>query len=308
MAGPAPRSTMTATPAIAGPLLEERVDRGQHRAACRGRVLDGEHGASGDVGPLDPALEAVLLLALAHDEGVEHLAAARRIVEHRGGDRIRPERQSPDSRVLPVRRELAHDGTHERCSNRVEGDAAQVDVVVGLATTGQDDPPPDDGLLDDLVPQGIPRVTGHARSLGCAAWRPEPCWCSPDASGALACRPWRPSSPCSCTPSTDRSPPSRLGCARPSRPTIRVLRWSSSSPGPWPACSPPIALSQRSSHRRVAEYVLLDPVLPPVTDGWPDAPVTVVVDDESADASVQGRLRGWTVLTSADFAAWTPAD
>ena len=71
---------------------------------------------------------------------------------------------------------------------------------------------------------------------------------------------------------------------------------------------PAIALAQRSSHRRVAEYVLLDPVLPPVTDGWPDAPVTVVVDDESADASVQGRLRGWTVLTSAAFAAWTPAD
>lgn len=71
---------------------------------------------------------------------------------------------------------------------------------------------------------------------------------------------------------------------------------------------PAIALAQRSSHRRVAEYVLLDPVLPPVTDGWPDAPVTVVVDDETADASVQGRLRGWTVLTSSGFSAWVPAD
>jgi hypothetical protein len=58
---------------------------------------------------------------------------------------------------------------------------------------------------------------------------------------------------------------------------------------------PAVALSQRSSRRRVAEYVLLDPELPPVTDGWPDAPVTVLSSDNSSDASIQGRLRGWTV-------------
>jgi hypothetical protein len=59
---------------------------------------------------------------------------------------------------------------------------------------------------------------------------------------------------------------------------------------------PAIALSQRAAHRRVSEYVLIDPDLPPVTDSWPDAPVTVVSSDESSDASIQGRLRGWTVL------------
>lgn len=78
--------------------------------------------------------------------------------------------------------------------------------------------------------------------------------------------------------------------------------------GPLARALPAVALAQRSAHRRVAEYVLLDPELPPVTDGWPDAPVTVVVDDESADASVQGRLRGWTVLTTAAFRTWAPAD
>ena len=78
--------------------------------------------------------------------------------------------------------------------------------------------------------------------------------------------------------------------------------------GPLARVLPAVALAQRSAHRRVAEYVLLDPELPPVTDGWPDAPVTVVVDDESADASVQGRLRGWTVLTTAAFRTWAPAD
>ena len=59
---------------------------------------------------------------------------------------------------------------------------------------------------------------------------------------------------------------------------------------------PAIALSQRSAHRRVSEYVLIDPVLPTVTDGWPDAPVTIVSSDESSDASIHGRLRGWTVV------------
>ena len=58
---------------------------------------------------------------------------------------------------------------------------------------------------------------------------------------------------------------------------------------------PAIALSQRSSRRRVSEYVLIDPALPPVTDGWPDAPVTLVSSDETSAAAVQGRLRGWTV-------------
>lgn len=71
---------------------------------------------------------------------------------------------------------------------------------------------------------------------------------------------------------------------------------------------PSVALSQRSSHRPVVGYVLVEPVLPPVTDGWPDAPVTVVTDDPASDASVQGRLRGWRVLTSQQYAADVDAD
>lgn len=71
---------------------------------------------------------------------------------------------------------------------------------------------------------------------------------------------------------------------------------------------PAVALAQRSAHRRTIEYLLIDPALPHVSDGWPDAPVTVVSDDETSDASVQGRLRGWTVLTSAQSASWRPGD
>lgn len=68
------------------------------------------------------------------------------------------------------------------------------------------------------------------------------------------------------------------------------------------ALLPSVALAQRSAHRRVAGYVLVDPVLPVVSDGWPDAPVTVVTDDDTSPASMQGRLRGWEVLTSAQYA------
>lgn len=63
---------------------------------------------------------------------------------------------------------------------------------------------------------------------------------------------------------------------------------------------PAIALSQRSSHRRVTEYVLIEPELPAVTDTWPDATVTLVSDDDSL--AMQGRLRGWDVLARVDYA------
>lgn len=66
---------------------------------------------------------------------------------------------------------------------------------------------------------------------------------------------------------------------------------------------PAIALSQRSNRRSVIGYVLVDPRLPVVTDSWPDAPVTVVTDDPGSDASVQGRLRGWRVVTREQYAA-----
>lgn len=62
---------------------------------------------------------------------------------------------------------------------------------------------------------------------------------------------------------------------------------------------PAVALSQRSSHRGVVGYVLVDPVLPPVTDSWPDAPVTLVSDDEWI--VTQARLRGWDLVPRDDL-------
>jgi hypothetical protein len=69
---------------------------------------------------------------------------------------------------------------------------------------------------------------------------------------------------------------------------------------------PGVALSQRSLHRRVAEYLLIEPSLPPVTDSWPDAPVTVATD--SPDRSALVHLRGWTGLPLVDLARWRPAE
>ena len=67
------------------------------------------------------------------------------------------------------------------------------------------------------------------------------------------------------------------------------------------ALLPAIALSQRSSHRTVEAYVLVDPDLPPVTDSWPDAPVILVSDDEWL--VTQARLRGWDLVDHADLPA-----
>lgn len=58
---------------------------------------------------------------------------------------------------------------------------------------------------------------------------------------------------------------------------------------------PAVALGQRAMHRRVAEYVLVDPDMPDVSDAWPDAPVSVYLTDTTTPAASQGRLRGWPV-------------
>jgi len=67
---------------------------------------------------------------------------------------------------------------------------------------------------------------------------------------------------------------------------------------------PAVALAQRSAHRRVREYVLIEPDLPPVSDGWPDAHVLVFSDGEQN----QARLRGWTILPLDSIADWAPGD
>lgn len=70
---------------------------------------------------------------------------------------------------------------------------------------------------------------------------------------------------------------------------------------------PHVAVAQRAAHRRIAEYVLVDPELPSVTDSWPDAPV-IVLCEATSEASLHGRLRGWTVLPTDALLDWSPSD
>lgn len=59
------------------------------------------------------------------------------------------------------------------------------------------------------------------------------------------------------------------------------------------AALPAVALAQRTAHRRVAGYVLIDPDAPSSSDTWPDAPVAVVTSD--TQIARMSTLRGWSV-------------
>ena len=78
-----------------------------------------------------------------------------------------------------------------------------------------------------------------------------------------------------------------------------VLRLSPAPPvivvahGTGCAALPALALAQRTAHRRVGAYVLVEPDAPASSDTWPDAPVFVVTDDEHRARLCA--LRGWTV-------------
>src|SRR5699024_6580060 len=110
-------------------------------------VLDDEHILAGDILAFDAALHAVLLGFLANDEGIDPLAG----VHDRGGDRVGAEGQPADVGVLPVAGQLAQELADELGGLRVQGGAAQVDVVVGLLAGGEGDFAVDDGeLLDEL--------------------------------------------------------------------------------------------------------------------------------------------------------------
>lgn len=70
------------------------------------------------------------------------------------------------------------------------------------------------------------------------------------------------------------------------------------------AILPAVALAQRSAHRMVASYVLVDPDADPTGSDWPDAPVHIL--DTSGDAADRARLRGWghrSVTSASELAA-----
>lgn len=61
---------------------------------------------------------------------------------------------------------------------------------------------------------------------------------------------------------------------------------------------PDIAFALRALHRRVVGYRIVDGILPPPGNEWPDAHVVyeLTTDDDSLRAqALQARLRGWDV-------------
>lgn len=63
---------------------------------------------------------------------------------------------------------------------------------------------------------------------------------------------------------------------------------------------PAVARSLRARSVHVLDYVLVEPMIPPVSDTWPDAPVTVYCESGSETARMSD-LRGWTVRDLPDL-------
>ena len=93
-------------------------------------------------------------------------------------------------------------------------------------------------------------------------------------------------------PMADPAPISARAC---------VAIHEASPPGPLVIVAPPasagivaaVALAQRTAHRVIGGYVLIDPPEDPTGNDWPDAPVHVLAAQGSA-AFARARLRGWT--------------
>jgi hypothetical protein len=66
---------------------------------------------------------------------------------------------------------------------------------------------------------------------------------------------------------------------------------------------PAVARSLHARSIQVFDYVLVEPVIPPVSDIWPDAPVAVFCQSGSETARMAG-YRGWAVHDLADLSTF----
>src|SRR5699024_582914 len=110
----------------------------------------GQYSSAPYVRPLDTPLQTVCLVRLTDHEGVQFAPAGVRRVQHRGGHRVRTQRQPADRVELQVRDVVQHDRADQRCGSSVQGHPAQIDVVVGLLPGGQGHLPTYDRFVVDL--------------------------------------------------------------------------------------------------------------------------------------------------------------
>jgi hypothetical protein len=133
--------------------LTQCLNRREHTASGGGGVLHGDDASASDIRTFDASLQAVRLLTLAYNKGVQDTSLSSRGVEHRGAHRIRTQRQPTDGVKFEIVEEVEHHAAQNRCGDTVEGHAPQVHVVVGLTTRRQDNTAVHDCLGDDLCAQ-----------------------------------------------------------------------------------------------------------------------------------------------------------
>ena len=139
------------------PLLAAPLDRLDGGAAGRDDVLDDQDTGSGvEQRALDPALEAVLLLLLADEEGEQVVAG--RIGDGGARDRVGAHRHSSDGGGAQPR-SLGGDELAERAEPRLAQDRALgVDVVGGGGAAGQRHLTDHECVLAQLRDQRLPRA------------------------------------------------------------------------------------------------------------------------------------------------------
>ncbi len=113
------------------------------------------------------------LAFLADDERIERPPFGCRGVQHRDRDGIGAQREPADGVRLDVvlPQQVEHHSADERGRPVVEGDPAQVDVVVGLAPAGERDRAVDDGQLGDQHEQSLALGRGRGLARVRHGWR-----------------------------------------------------------------------------------------------------------------------------------------
>ena len=123
--------------------LTQRLNSGQRRTTGRGGVLNSNHAATLNAGALHLTAHAVRLLSLTHHKRVNRTVLITSSTHNRGTHRVSTHSQAASSLKLDavLIQQVQHDLTDQARSLVMQGDAAQVNVVVGFLAGGEDHVP-----------------------------------------------------------------------------------------------------------------------------------------------------------------------